>query len=279
MMTLAPRSFELTIERGVAAITLARPERLNSLTFEVYDELARTFEALSDEREARVVTITGKGRGFCSGGDQEDIIAELFSRDAAGLLAFTRATGRLIAAIRTVRRPVVAAIHGACVGAGAVVAAACDLRIADRTAKFGFIFPRVGLCGADMGASFLLPRIIGLGRASELLMFGEIFDAEEALRIGFINRLAEPGGDVALAAEWAERLASGPAFAHAMTKEMLEKEHAMTLAQAIEAEAQAQAICMMHPDFKAAHAAWNEKKPPVFEGAPGPFQIGLRAGK
>lgn len=265
---IAPRSFEYVVDRGVAAITLARPERLNSLTFEVYRELAETFEALSTEPGVRAVLISGKGRGFCSGGDQDDIIAELFSRDTEGLLAFTRATGRLIAAIRTVRRPVVAAIHGACVGAGAVVAAACDLRIADRTAKFGFIFPRVGLCGADMGASFLLPRIVGLGRASEILMFGEIFDGEEALRIGFLNRLTEPGGHLALATEWARRLARGPAFAHGMTKEMLEKEHAMTLAQAIEAEAQAQALCMQHPDFRTAHEAWKQKKAPVFQGAP-----------
>lgn len=276
---ITPRSFELSIERGVAAIKLSRPERLNSLTFEVYDELARTFEALSEVEEARVITLSGEGRGFCSGGDQDDIIAELFSRDMKGILAFTRMTGRLIASIRTVRRPVIGAIHGACVGAGAVIAAACDLRIADRTSKFGFIFPRVGLSGADMGASYLLPRIVGHGRASEILMFGEIFDAEEAQRIGFINRLTEPGAHVPLAAEWAERLASGPAFAHSITKEMIEKEHTMTLAQAIEAEAQAQAICMEHPDFKTAHEAWKRKQPPVFEGASGPYQLAPKGAK
>ena len=265
---LSPRSFELSVARGVAAITLDRPERLNSLTFEVYDELARAFEALSDLPEARVITITGKGRGFCSGGDQDDIIRELFSRDLRGLLAFTRVTGRLIHAIRSARRPVIAAVHGACVGAGAVIAAACDLRVADRTAKFGFVFPKVGLSGADMGASFLLPRLVGHGRASELLMFGEIFGADEALRIGFVNRVTDAGGDGPLAAEWAERLARGPAFAHAMTKEMLEREHGMTLGQALEAEAQAQAICMQHPDFRAAHDAWKQKTEPLFEGAP-----------
>ena len=173
-MIPTPKTFELTVTRGVAAITLARPERLNSLTFAVYRELAETFEALSDAGEVRAIRLTGRGRGFCSGGDQDDIIAELFARDAKGLLEFTRLTGRLIAAIRTVRRPVVAAIHGACVGAGAVIAAACDLRVADPTAKFGFVFPKVGLSGADMGASFLLPRIVGLGRASELLFFGEL---------------------------------------------------------------------------------------------------------
>ena len=268
-MIPTPKTFELTVTRGVAAITLSRPERLNSLTFAVYRELADTFEALSEPDEVRAIRITGKGRGFCSGGDQDDIIAELFARDAKGLLEFTRMTGRLIAAIRTVRRPVVAAIHGACVGAGAVIAAACDLRIADPTAKFGFVFPKVGLSGADMGASFLLPRLVGLGRASEILFFGELFDATEAHRIGFVNRVTEAGGDVALADEWAARLARGPAFAHAMTKEMLEKEHALTLSQAIEAEAQAQSICMAHPDFKTAHEAWKKKVEPLFEGAPG----------
>lgn len=263
----SPTSFELSIERGVARITLARPERLNSLTFTVYRELAETFEALSSVEDARAVVITGKGRGFCSGGDQDDIIAELFSRDTRGLLDFTRMTGRLIASIRTCRRPVIAAIHGACVGAGAVMAAACDLRVADRTSKFGFIFPKVGLSGADMGASFLLPRIVGLGRASEILFFGEVFDAEEALRLGFLNRLVDAGKDVETAMAMAQKLAEGPAFAHAMTKEMLEKEHGMTLAQAIEAEAQAQMICMAHPDFRIAHDAWKAKVAPAFVGA------------
>jgi enoyl-CoA hydratase/carnithine racemase len=265
---LAPQTFRLTVTDGVAQIVLDRPARLNSLTFAIYQELAETFEALSHEDAVRVITITGEGRGFCSGGDQDDIIAELFARDMAGLLAFTRATGRLIAAIRTVRRPVIAAIHGACVGAGAVIAAACDLRIADRTAKFGFVFPKVGLCGADMGAAFLLPRIVGHGRASEILYFGDIFDGETAERWGFVNKLVEPGQDVVVAAEWAKRLAEGPAFAHAMTKVMLEKEHTMSLAEAIEAEAQAQAICMQHPDFQTAHHAWKQKRPPVFQGSP-----------
>lgn len=263
-----PTSFALTLTDGVAAIVLDRPTRLNSLTFGIYEELAVTFEALSAVDEVRAITITGRGRGFCSGGDQDDIIAELFARDLAGLLAFTRATGRLIAAIRTVRRPVIAAIHGACVGAGAVIATACDLRIADRTAKFGFVFPKVGLSGADMGASYLLPRIVGHGRASEILYFGDIFDAETAERWGLVNKLVDPGEDVATAAAWARRLAEGPAFAHAMTKVMLEKEHTMSLAEAIEAEAQAQAICMQHPDFATAHHAWKEKREPLFAGSP-----------
>jgi enoyl-CoA hydratase/carnithine racemase len=267
-MTLSPRSFRLEIERGVAAITLDRPERLNSLTFESYRELADTFAALSSVPEARAITITGSGKGFCSGGDVSDIIAELFSRDMRGLLEFTRLTGRLIASIRTVERPVVAAINGVAVGAGAVIAAACDLRVAAAQARFGFIFPRVGLSGADMGASYLLPRIVGLGRAAELLFLGELIDAEQALRIGLVNRVAPgPEAAVAEARAWAEALARGPAFAHGITKKMLESEATMALAEAIEAEAQAQAICMEHPDFREAHLAWKEKRAPRFEGS------------
>src|SRR5690606_25312911 len=165
----------------------------------------------------------GRGRGFCSGGDQDDIIAELFSRDMAGLVEFTRATGRLIGAICRVPRPVVAAVNGAAVGAGAVIAAACDLRVAAAGARFGFVFPKVGLCGADMGAAYLLPRIVGRGRAAELLFFGDLIDAEEALRIGLVNRVApDPEAAVALAEEWALKLARGPAFAHSMTKKMID---------------------------------------------------------
>jgi len=266
-MTLSPRSFELSIERGVAAITLNRPERLNALTFEIYGELASTFRSLERSAETRAVMITGKGRGFCSGGDVEGIIAELFAKDARGLLEFTRVTGALIQSIRELRRPVIAAVNGVAVGAGAVIAAACDLRIAAEGARFGFIFPKVGLSGADMGASYLLPRIVGLGRASELLFFGDIIDASEALRIGLVNRVVPADQVVPLSREWAERLARGPAFAHTMTKQMLESEHTMSLPAAIEAEAQAQAICMAHPDFRAAYEANKEKRAPRFEGA------------
>jgi enoyl-CoA hydratase/carnithine racemase len=266
-MTLSPRSFELVIERGVAAITLSRPERLNALTFEVYTELAQTFRALERSEETRAVVITGKGRGFCSGGDVEGIIAELFAKDARGLLEFTRVTGALIQSICELRRPVIAAVNGVAAGAGAVIAAACDLRIAAENARFGFIFPKVGLSGADMGASFLLPRIVGHGRAAELLFFGDLIDAAEALRIGLVNRVV-PGAEVVGAARaWADRLARGPAFAHRMTKQMLESEHGMSLAAAIEAEAQAQAICMAHPDFRAAYEANKEKRAARFEGA------------
>jgi enoyl-CoA hydratase/carnithine racemase len=266
-MTLSPASFDLSIARGVASITLSRPERLNALTFEIYGELAATFRSLERVPEARVVTITGKGRGFCSGGDVEGIIAELFARDARGLLEFTRVTGALIQSIRELRRPVLAAVNGVAVGAGAVIASACDLRLAAESARFGFIFPKVGLSGADMGASFLLPRIVGHGRAAELLFFGDLVDAAEAYRIGLANRVVPDAELAPLCARWAERLARGPAFAHTMTKQMMESEHSMSLPQAIEAEAQAQAICMAHPDFRAAYEANKEKRPPRFEGA------------
>lgn len=266
-MTLSPRSFELEISRGVATITLARPDRLNALTFEIYGELASTFRSLERATEARAVMITGKGRGFCSGGDVEGIIAELFAKDARGLLDFTRVTGALIQSIRELRRPVIAAVNGVCVGAGAVIAAACDLRIAAESARFGYIFPKVGLSGADMGASFLLPRIVGHGRAAELLFFGDIIDAAEAYRIGLVNRVVPDAEVVPFARGWADKLARGPAFAHTMTKQMMESEWSMSLPQAIEAEAQAQAICMAHPDFRSAYEANKAKQKPKFEGA------------
>ncbi|MFT3775825.1 MAG: enoyl-CoA hydratase family protein [Minicystis sp.] len=266
-MTLSPRSFQLDISRGVATITLDRPDRLNALTFEVYGELASTFRSLERAIEARAVMITGKGRGFCSGGDVEGIIAELFAKDARGLLDFTRVTGALIQSIRELRRPVIAAINGVCVGAGAVIAAACDLRIAAESARFGYIFPKVGLSGADMGASFLLPRIVGHGRAAELLFFGDIIDAPEAYRIGLVNRVVPDAEVVSFSRGWADKLARGPAFAHTMTKQMMESEWSMALPQAIEAEAQAQAICMAHPDFRTAYEANKAKQKPRFEGA------------
>jgi enoyl-CoA hydratase/carnithine racemase len=251
---------------GVTTITLDRPDRLNSLTFEIYRELAELFERLSGDAGVRAIVITGAGRGFCSGGDQDDIIKHLLGKTTPELLAFTRATGRLIEAMRRCRRPIVGAINGVAVGAGAVIACACDLRIAARAARFGFVFPKVGLCGADMGATYLLPRIVGLGHASELLFFGELIGAEEAARIGLVNRLVEDAAEaVALAQEWAKKLAAGPAFAHAMTKQMIESEATMGLAEAIEAEAQAQALCMQHPDFAEAHAAFKAKRPPSFQ--------------
>jgi len=263
------KSFASELTGGVATLTLDRPQRLNALTFEVYAELAEAFEQLDRHDDVRAVVITGRGRGFCSGGDQDDIIKHLLGRDTPALLAFTRMTGRLIAAIRRCRRPVIAAVNGVAVGAGAVIACAADLRIAAADAKFGFIFPPVGLSGADMGITYLLPRIVGLGHASELLFFGDKIDAEAAYRIGLVNRVVDDGAAaLALAREWAERLARGPAFAHAMTKQMIESEHTMALGEAIEAEAQAQALCMQHPDFAEAHASFKERRPPRFLGAP-----------
>ncbi|HEX4417053.1 MAG TPA: enoyl-CoA hydratase family protein [Kofleriaceae bacterium] len=268
---IAPTSFGFALAAGVATITLDRPDRLNALTFEIYEELAGAFEALDRDDAVRAIVITGRGRGFCSGGDQDDIIKHLLGRDTPALLAFTRATGRLIEAMRACRRPIIAAINGTAVGAGAVIACASDLRIAATGAKLGFIFPKVGLCGADMGIMYLLPRIVGLGHATELLLFGDIITAARALEIGLVNRVA-PDADaaVAMAQDWAARLAAGPAFAHAMTKQMLESEHTMALGEAIEAEAQAQALCMQHPDFGEAHEAFKAKRPPQFRGAPDP---------
>jgi enoyl-CoA hydratase/carnithine racemase len=264
-----PSTFAFAVERGVATITLDRPDRLNALTFAVYRELAETFEDLDRHDEIRAVVITGRGRGFCSGGDQDDIIKQLLGRGTPELLAFTRATGRLIEAIRACRRPVVAAVNGVAVGAGAVIACACDFRIAAAHATFGFVFPKVGLCGADMGITYLLPRLVGLGHASELLFFGDAIDAEHAHRIGLVNRVTpDSAACVALAHTWADRLAAGPAFAHAMTKQMIESEARLPLDQAIEAEAQAQALCMQHGDFAEAHAAFKEKRGPRFAGAP-----------
>lgn len=268
-MTLPqPKSFRFDLDKGVGLITLARPRTLNSLTFEVYAELRDFLPLLSNEDDVRAVVLTGEGKGFCSGGDREAIIAELFARDMKGLLDFTRMTGALIRNLRRVRRPVVAAVNGVAVGAGAVIALACDVRIAVRSARFGFIFPQVGLCGADMGAAYLLPRVVGLGRANEILFSGELVGAEEAHRIGLVNRVVDDGKALEEALAYAQKLARGPAFAHAMTKQMIEDEHAMTLDEAIESEAQAQAICMMHPDFKEAYQAAVAKRAPKFQGAP-----------
>ena len=266
---ITSKSFHSELARGVATITLDREKRLNALTFEVYEELAVAFESLDHHDDVRAIVITGRGRGFCSGGDQDDIIKHLLGRDTPALLAFTRMTGRLIEAMRACKRPIIAAVNGIAVGAGAVIACASDFRIASADAKFGFIFPQVGLCGADMGITYLLPRLVGLTHASELLFFGDKIDAERALQIGLVNRLVPDGAAaVALAQEWALRLSKGPAFAHAMTKQMIESEYQMSLGEAIEAEAQAQALCMQHPDFAEAHASFKEKRPPKFRGAP-----------
>jgi enoyl-CoA hydratase/carnithine racemase len=263
-----PKSFRYEEAKGVGTITLSRPKTVNSLTFEVYRELTDFFYALRFRDEVRAIVITGEGKGFCSGGDVEDIIKELFTRDMKGLLEFTRLTGELIVNIRAVKRPVIAAINGTAAGAGAVIALAADLRVVAEEAKFYFLFPKVGLAGADMGAAYLLPRVVGLGRATELLYFGDAVPAKEAERIGLANRVVPLAEVVSFATAWAQRLAKGPAFATGITKELLDKEASLTVEQAIEAEAQAQAICMQHPDFKEAYEANKAKRAPRFDGAP-----------
>ena len=266
-MALNPRSFLYTVDtaNAVATITLNRPERLNALTFEVYTELRDTFRALDAEPGVRAVIITGAGRAFCTGGDVEEIIGALFSRDAAGLLEFTRLTGDLILSIRQCRRPVVAALNGTVAGAGAVIAAASDIRIAAEGAKIAFLFSRVGLTGADMGAAWLLPRIVGLAHASEILMLGDFIGAEQAARIGLYNRVVPGDRLMAAATEMAVRLARGPSVALGVTKQALNEEAAMDLVTAIEWEAQAQARCMQNPNFREAYEAFRTKREPRFE--------------
>lgn len=253
---------KVELHDGVTTITLDRPDRLNALTFEIYRELARTFR--EPPAGTRAVVITGAGKGFCSGGDVEDIIGRLFDRDMAGLLEFTRTTGELVRAMKACRAPVIAAINGVAAGAGAIIAMASDLRIGSTTARVSFLFNKVGLSGADMGACHLLPRIVGLGRATELLMLGDVVGAEEAHRIGFLNKVVPPESLMQEAQAWARRIADGPAFANGLTKEMLERELDVSLSAAIEMEAQAQAICMAHPDFREAHEAWKEKRRPRY---------------
>ena len=261
-----PKSFEYVFDvaTGVATITLNRPERLNALTFEAYDELRRAFRVLSDEEDARVVVITGAGRGFCSGGDVEDIIGRLFERDMRGLLEFTRMTCDLILAMRQCRKPVIGALNGTVAGAGAVIATACDIRIGAESAKIAYLFTRVGLSGADMGAAWMLPRIVGLGKASELLMTGEFISAEEAHRVGLYNKVVPDGEALQSATELAEKLAGGPAFALEITKDALNREASMDLVSALEAEAQIQAALMLHPDFRESYEAFVEKRDPHF---------------
>jgi enoyl-CoA hydratase/carnithine racemase len=261
-----PKSFLYeTSADGVATIMLNRPERLNALTFEVYRELTDAFAALRTEPDVRVVVITGAGRAFCSGGDVHDIIGELFDRDMEGLLEFTRLTCELVRNIRALRKPVIASLNGTTAGAGACIALASDIRIAAEEAKIAFLFVKVGLCGADMGAAYLLPRVVGVTKATELLYTGDFISAREAERIGLYNRVV-PGDQLApITRELAERLAEGPAFALAKTKELLDREANMTLDAALECEAQAQAICMQHPDYREAYEAFVAKRPPKFE--------------
>lgn len=266
-MPLEPTSFlyEHDTDTGVAAITLNRPERLNALTFQVYEELLACFRALDREEGVRAVLLTANGRAFCSGGDVHDIIGPLLEREHQGLLAFTRMTCDLVLAIRRCRRPVVAALNGTTAGAGAVIATACDLRIAAESARIAFLFTKVGLSGADMGAAWLLPRLVGLGTATELLMTGDFVDAARAERIGLVNRVVADDQVLAEGRALAERLARGPSFALAVTKDALEREAVVDLDTALEMEARAQADCMLSPNFREAYEAFREKREPEFD--------------
>jgi enoyl-CoA hydratase/carnithine racemase len=265
-MPIAPKSFLYAADpkTGVATITLNRPERLNALTFEVYAELRDAFRALDTEPDVRAIVLTGAGRGFCSGGDVEDIIGALFGRDAAGLLEFTRMTCDLVLNIRRCRRPVIAALNGTVAGAGAVIASACDFRIAAESAKIAFLFVRVGLSGADMGASWLLPRLVGLGRATELLMTGEFMDARRAHEIGLYHRVVPQERVLAEATALAEKLGRGPSPALAVTKRALDVEADMDLDQALDYEAEVQAGLMEHPNYREAYEAFRAKREPRF---------------
>ena len=265
-MSLSPSSFlyELDEATGVATITLNRPDRLNALTFDVYQELKETFIGLDSEPGVRSILLTGAGPAFCSGGDVEDIIGALFEQDYQGLLEFTRATGALILSMIRCRRPIVGALNGTVAGAGSVIASACDIRIASDNAKIAFLFTKVGLSGADMGASWLLPRLIGFGRAMELLMTGDFVDAHEAYRIGLFNRVVDPENHLEEARRWAEKLARGPSFGLEVTKQMLYREAAQDVESAMAGEVEIQAACMLDPNFREAYEAFIAKRRPEF---------------
>lgn len=262
-----PEHFLLQLDAaGVATVTLNRPERKNPLTFESYAELRDTFRALVGQRNVKAVVITGAGQNFCSGGDVHEIIGPLTKMEMPDLLEFTRMTGDLVKAIRHCPQPVISAIDGVCAGAGAAIAMASDLRYGTARSRTAFLFTRVGLAGADMGACAILPRIIGQGRASELLFTGRSMSGDEGERWGWFNALLEPEELLQHAGSTAARLAAGPNFAHGITKNQLNLEWDMSLDAAIEAEAQAQAICMQTADFERAYNAFVKKEKPVFEG-------------
>ena len=270
LSSLHPQHFGFVVDARVATITLSRPERKNPLTFESYAELGELFRALPHERDVRAVVLTGAGGNFCSGGDVHEIIGPLVAMkeagDMQGLLDFTRMTGDLVKAMRACPQPIVAAVDGVCAGAGAILAMASDLRIGTARARVAFLFARVGLAGADMGACNILPRIVGSGRAADLLYTGRAMDGTEAERWGFFNRLSEPDAVLNEAQALAAGIARGPSFAHAMTKRCLHQEWSMPVDEAIEAEAQAQAICMQTKDFARAYRAFAAREQPVFEG-------------
>jgi enoyl-CoA hydratase/carnithine racemase len=263
---IQPRQFLWEVDGAVATITLNRPERKNALTFEAYAELRDTFRLLERVEDVKVVVITGAGGNFCSGGDVHEIIRPLLDLAMPGKLEFTRMTGDLVLAMRYCPQPIIAAVDGVCVGAGAMIAAAADVRIGTPRSRVAFLFNRVGLAGCDMGACALLPRIVGLGRAAELLYTGREITGEEAERWGFFNRLCEPERLLDEAYALARELSEGPTFAQAMTKRMLHAEWGMSLDEAIRCEAQAQAICMQTQDFARGYQAFVERRRPAFRG-------------
>jgi enoyl-CoA hydratase/carnithine racemase len=262
-----PRHFLWRLEGRVGCVTLNRPERKNPLTFESYAELRDLFRALAQATDVRAVVVTGAGGNFCSGGDVHEIIGPLTAMDMAGLLRFTRMTGDLVKAMRACPQPIIAAIDGVCAGAGAILAMASDFRLATPGARTAFLFTRVGLAGCDMGACAMLPRLVGHGRAADLLYTGRALGAEEGERWGFYTAIVAAPELLAEAQKRAADIAAGPAFAHAMTKAMLHQEWNLSIDQALEAEAQAQAICMQTADFRNAYEAFTARRAPVFEGS------------
>ncbi|MEU7151966.1 enoyl-CoA hydratase family protein [Streptomyces sp. NPDC039022] len=264
--TDAWQHIRVTREDGIVTVTLARPDKLNALTFEAYADLRDLLTELSRERSARALVLGGEGRGFCSGGDVDEIIGATLAMDTAQLLDFNRMTGQVVRAVRECPFPVIAAVHGVAAGAGAVLALAADFRVADPSARFAFLFTKVGLSGGDMGAAYLLPRVVGLGHATRLLMLGEPVRAPEAERIGLLSELAEEGRADTAAHLLAQRLSEGPALAHAQTKALLTAELDMPLGAAVEMDAATQALLMNSADYAEFHAAFTEKRPPKWQG-------------
>ena len=263
---LTPEHFAWSVDGKVATITIDRPERKNPLTFESYAELRDTFRSLQHAQDIKTVVITGSGGNFCSGGDVNEIIGPLLDMNMQELLRFTEMTGDVVKAMRTCPQPIIAAVEGVCAGAGAILAMGSDLRYGTADAKIAFLFTRVGLAGCDMGACSILPRIIGQGRASELLYTGRSMSGEEAYNWGFFNSISKAGEVLPYAQEQAARLANGPTFAHGITKRQLHMEWNMGVEDAITAEAEAQAICMQTQDFQRAYDAFVAKQKPVFQG-------------
>jgi enoyl-CoA hydratase/carnithine racemase len=258
--------FLYDVQDGIATVTFNRPEVLNALTFEVYAQFRDLLVELRRDEQVKALIVTGAGQAFCAGGDVHQIIGELLKREMREHLEFARMTGAVIQSMRALDKPIIAAVNGMAAGAGAVIALAADLRLLSDQARFAFLFTKVGLTGADMGAAYLLPRVVGMGRATELLMFGDTIDAATAERYGLANRVVPRETLMTTAREWAARLAQGPAFALAMTKTMLNNEWSMDLASAIESEAQAQALLLMGADHRRFYEAFKEKQPPEFIG-------------